>query len=107
MSKHEPSRLDEIQARANDPFGTAAAGVSQVDKDRDYLLAVVHDRQAKLDRVASLLRTWEEVGGDQNVSINFVVSRARAAINWEGKSYKAAARDEARKAASSRWAGRA
>jgi hypothetical protein len=41
--------LDAIEARANDPFGTAKAGIGQVDADRDALLAMVREQQAAID----------------------------------------------------------
>ncbi len=34
-----PTRLEQIQARADDPFGTSMQGIGQIDEDRDYLLA--------------------------------------------------------------------
>jgi hypothetical protein len=44
-------QLAAIEARANDPFGTSMQGVGQVDADRDALLAMVREQQARLDKV--------------------------------------------------------
>lgn len=60
--------IEQIQARANDPFGTLKAGIGLVDEDRDYLLAVVREQQSRLDAVAKIAdekyRLWAAVCGN-------------------------------------------
>ena len=52
-------QLAAIEARANDPFSTAKAGIGQVDADRDALLAMVREQRAALDLIANQVNAAE------------------------------------------------
>jgi len=52
-------QLDAIQARADEPFTTAANGIAQVDADRDFLLVLARKQQAAIDAVTKLAERWQ------------------------------------------------
>lgn len=62
------SKLDEIRARANNPFRTHAQGIAQLDEDRDYLLAEVDRLQSKMDGENKHWDAWDVYSNSGNLA---------------------------------------
>lgn len=91
MAGGDGDPIDAIQRRADSPFETSRLGIGQVDADRDYLLALVREQQARIDRVERLADAWEARGEsdmafskripDENIAISILTNGAQMVEN--------------------------